>query len=129
MKVVHIIGILIFLLFIVGSASACSLSLEKSALTATYDSEGQTITYKYVVKNTGKENIKGPIKVTDNKIGTFTIRQSDLASGKSVTGTAIYKIKKADLEKGFVTNTAFATGTYKGKKVTSNQAKATVTAI
>ncbi|MFZ2497664.1 DUF7507 domain-containing protein [Methanosarcina sp.] len=104
-----------------------ALSLEKSASPATYDAAGQTITYKYVVTNTGNVAISGPIKVTDNKIGTFTISNGNLASGTSVEGTATYKILPADLTAGSVTNTAHATGTFSGKDITSEEVTATVT--
>jgi uncharacterized repeat protein (TIGR01451 family) len=109
------------------TVSKPALKLEKSASPATYDAVGQTITYKYAVTNTGNVAISGPIKITDNKIGTFTISDSNLASGTSVEGTATYKILPADLTAGSVTNTAHATGTFSGKDITSEEVTATVT--
>lgn len=108
------------------------MTIVKSASPTTYSALNQKITYTYVVKNTGNVNIKGSIKVTDNKIGAFTISQSDLAPGKSVTGKATYKISQANLNSGSVTNTAYATGKYKTCKngyqqIKSNVATATVT--
>ena len=64
-----------------------------------YSIVGQNITYTYYVINSGNVNITGPINVTDNKIGTFTISASGLTPGQTVTGTANYTITRADLER------------------------------
>jgi|ERR1035437_300679 uncharacterized repeat protein (TIGR01451 family) len=78
----------------------------------TYNAVGQTITYIYNVTNSGNEDILGPITITDNKIpgGPITISNVLLFPGDSVTGQATYTITKDDIEKGFVTNSATATG-------------------
>jgi uncharacterized secreted protein with C-terminal beta-propeller domain len=86
------------------------------------------ITYTYNVTNSGNVDITGPITVTDNKIGKVSIPSTTLAPGANVTGTATYTIKKTDLNTRSVTNTAYATGKAGSKTVTSNTAKATVTA-
>jgi len=105
----------------VGSASACnsgsykdrySLDLEKSANTSTYDHVGQVIEYTYTVKNTGDNEIKGTIYITDDKIPDLIIRIDDnLAKGAKVKKTASYVIKNTDLNNYKVTNTATASTT------------------
>ena len=105
-----------------------SLLINKSASPSTYDSVGDIITYTYNVTNTGNVNITGPITVTDNVTGTAQILVSTLEPGQNVTGTANYTITQADLDSGFVTNSAFATGTFNGNNVTSNPDTETVTA-
>lgn len=121
MKVLQIVGALIFLLFTLGSASACSdycyynnfkysLDLQKSASTSTYDHAGQVIEYTYTVKNTGSSTITGTIEIKDNKIPGMVIKiGDDLAKGASVTRTATYVITSNDLSTTSVLNTATAT--------------------
>lgn len=105
-----------------------SLSLEKSADPATYTAAGQKITYAYKVTNSGNVAISGPIKVVDDKLGTMFISHSSLSPGQNVTGTAIHTISQADLDAGYITNIAYATGTY-CKCIKSNTDIETVTLI
>ncbi len=122
MKIIRIIVVLVLLLFMVGSASACesgyygggykgaySISLDKSADSATYDHEGQVIKYTYTVKNTGRNTITENIQITDNKIPDIITITEDLAPQATVTRTANYIIKPRDMNAGYVTNTATAT--------------------
>ena len=53
---------------------------------------------------------------------------SVLEPGHNVTGTSSYTITQRDLDNGFVTNSAFANGTFNGNNVTSNTDEETVTA-
>jgi uncharacterized repeat protein (TIGR01451 family) len=103
-----------------------SLTLTKSAFPTTYSTVGQTITYTYVVTNSGNVDISGPITVTDNKIGTVTISSSSLAVGASGSGTATYTITQADLNNSSVTNTAYASGTFDSKTINSATDEETV---
>jgi len=105
-----------------------ALSLEKSADPATYTAAGQKITYAYKVTNSGNVAISGPIKVVDDKLGTVFISGSSLSPGQNVTGTATHTISQTDLDTGYITNTAYATGTY-CKCIKSNTDTETVTLI
>ena len=111
------------------TVTSASMNISKSADPKTYDDVGQTITYTYKVTNTGNVNILEPITVHDNKIlgGQITIGTSGnvLAVGQNVTGTATYTITQADLDAGFVTNSAFATN----KIINSNNTSITVLAV
>jgi uncharacterized repeat protein (TIGR01451 family) len=81
----------------------------------TYNAVGQTITYTYTVTNSGNVNITAPISVIDNKIATspITIQSNGtLSPGNCISGTATYTITQADLDAGYVTNQAFATGSF-----------------
>ncbi|AKB61300.1 DUF7507 domain-containing protein [Methanosarcina mazei] len=135
MKVLRIVGVLVFLLFIVGSASACSISLTKSASPSTYFYEGQIITYTYLVKNTGSEAIKY-LKITDNRT-TVTLEKTTLRGYETVKGTATYHISPEDLSAGYVTNSAQATGQYNAgtsrrpywRSIKSNEVKVTVNCV
>ena len=44
-----------------------ALSLVKSATPATYATVGQSISYSYLVTNTGNVRLAGPVTVTDDK--------------------------------------------------------------
>ena len=106
-----------------------ALLIIKTASPENYSTVGQNITYTYNVTNSGNVNITGPINVTDTIIGTITISNNGLAPGHSVTGTANYTITQADIDNGYVNNTAFATGRFRNDTVTSNPDNATVIAV
>ncbi len=104
-----------------------ALTITKSPNTSTYDHEGQVIEYTYIVKNIGKVGIS-TLNVYDNKTtAKIALNRSYLYPGKVAKGTFKYTIKPSDITNGFVTNKAYATGTYNGKTVNSNEATATVT--
>ncbi|MGB9930086.1 MAG: DUF7507 domain-containing protein, partial [Methanosarcina sp.] len=52
-----------------------------------------------------------------------------LEPGKNVTVTSNYTITQTDLDRGFVTNSAFANGTFNGNNITSNTDEETVTGV
>jgi hypothetical protein len=132
MKVLRIVGVLVFLLFIVGSASACSISLTKSASPTSYDQVGQVITYTYKVTCTAG-TVYGPIILKDNKTSPDPVPVYNyLYKDNSVVGTATYIITQADLDRGSVTNKANATAKsrkYGSYDVKSKNAFATVKAV
>jgi len=108
-------------------AAAPSLSLTKVASPLTYDTLSQTITYSYVITNTGNVTLMGPFSITDDKASVTCTQPADnaLSPLETMDCTASYSITQADLDNGSVTNKATATnGT-----VTSNEATATVTAV
>jgi hypothetical protein len=98
------------------------LKLVKSASPLSYVS-GTTITYTYMVTNTGNVSFPGPVTVSDDKT-TVTCPAGSLGVGQTTTCTASYTATQADVANGSITNTAqaHANGT------DSNQAQATVTA-
>ena len=73
--------------------------------------------------------LTGPIKVTDDHINggiPFNVTANGLGVLASVNGTVIYTIKQSDINAGFVTNNATATGIYNGYNINSNATTATV---
>lgn len=91
-----------------------ALTITKTANPTTYSQLGQTITYTYVVTNTGAATLgPAPFTVTDDRIpspincGTAT---QVLATNESVTCTAIYTISQADLSATQIVNSASASG-------------------
>ena len=109
-----------------------ALSLVKTASPSTYSTVGQSISYSYLVTNSGNVSLAGPVTVTDDKatvtcpaVNTVGNLNASLDPGESITCTASYSITQADLNSGSVTNvaTAHAGGT------NSNQDTETVTAV
>ena len=101
-----------------------ALSLVKTADPTIYNAKDQTITYGYVIKNTGNVTLSGPFAVTDDK-ATVTCTQpagATLSPNEEMTCTASYTITQTDLDTGSVTNKATASG----GGATSNEATATV---
>jgi uncharacterized repeat protein (TIGR01451 family) len=109
-----------------------ALSLAKTPSPVTYSAVGQTISYSYVVRNTGNVRLAGPVTVADDKatvtcpnVNTVGNNDGFLDPGEQISCTAAHVITQADLDARSVTNIARATvgGTQ------SNQATATVTAL
>lgn len=96
------------------SAQSLALTLTKTATPATYDHTGQAITYAYVITNNSAATL-GPAQftVSDGGFGTpyncggATI---SLAPNATVTCTATYTITQADMDAGFVSTNATASG-------------------
>jgi uncharacterized repeat protein (TIGR01451 family) len=101
-----------------------SIELTKSASKASAV-VGQSVTYQYVIKNTGKTTVQG-LTLSDDKLGAITITQDSLLPGESTTGTADYTLSQKDLP-GPLVNSARAIGTDdQGEQVETN-ASASVT--
>ena len=104
-----------------------ALTLVKSANPRDYSTEEQTITYTYTVTNSGNVDISAPITVTDDKFGTISIQGSGiLGPCSSAQNTYSYRITQADINNSYVTNSAFATGSFNSKPVISPSAIAIV---
>ncbi|MEZ2373312.1 hypothetical protein [Arthrobacter sp. RCC_34] len=94
---------------------------------------GETITYSFVVKNTGNVSLN-EVKVDEGsftgsgKLSAIACPQSSLAPGDSETCTATYQVTQADVDRGSVENSAKATGTPPNgaEPVTSDPSQATV---
>ena len=102
------------------------LTLSKTANPLTYNLVNQTITYSYVIENTGVDTLTDTFSVTDNKATVTCTQPTDgaLSPTETMTCTATYTITQADLDAGSLINLATASG----GGGTSNQASATVTA-
>ncbi|MFC2173624.1 hypothetical protein ACFLU6_13490, partial [Acidobacteriota bacterium] len=108
------------------------LTLDKTATPSEYDSVGDVITYGYQLLNEGNVTLYAPFAVDDDKSTdeACPATPTSLAPGESITCTATYTITQADLDAGFVTNTATATALDPNNQtVTSNQDIETVNAI
>ena len=104
-----------------------TLTLAKTASSQTYGAAGQSITYTYVITNTGTTPL-GPAQFTisDNKLGApFNCGPANttLAPNQSVNCSMPYTITAADMGVANIVNSATATGAGQ----TSAAATATVT--
>ncbi|MDR0944668.1 MAG: DUF11 domain-containing protein [Bifidobacteriaceae bacterium] len=119
---------------IVGTDSSSSLSLVKTVTPATASTfkQGETLTYRFAVLNTGNQTVKD-IQIDESafsgsgQLGAVTCDKTTLAPGETATCQATYQVTKADVKTGQVQNTATAKGTDPaGGDVTSKPASATV---
>ncbi|MGE3843953.1 MAG: ExeM/NucH family extracellular endonuclease, partial [Vicinamibacterales bacterium] len=88
------------------------MSLTKMSTTPTYSQVGDILSYSLVVKNTGNMPLTNVV-ITDPLLPTLSCLPSQpaaLAPNATLTCTGSYVITGADLTRGFVTNTATATG-------------------
>ncbi|WP_344918785.1 beta strand repeat-containing protein [Streptosporangium oxazolinicum] len=119
----------------VTAVSAPSLALLKTAVPATVTAAGQTVTYSYLVTNTGNATLTG-VSATDTAFSgsgappVVTCPVTTLAPQASTTCTGTYVTTQADVDAGSVVNTATASGTPPaGPAVTSAPSTATVTVV
>jgi large repetitive protein len=114
-----------------------ALSVAKTTTTTDFDAVGDTISYSYRVTNSGLVGFIDNVFIDDDKIGSFICRPSSLGIF-SVNATfdcaRTYTITQADVDRGFVTNTAsartvFAPGTGNAIPVQSPTDSVTVTAL
>jgi uncharacterized repeat protein (TIGR01451 family) len=88
------------------------ISVVKSASPSTFSRAGQTITYHFLVTNTGNDTLTGD-GVTDKDLpglSAILCPQSTLAAGASEVCTATYVTTQANVNSGKVTNAATAHG-------------------
>ena len=93
-----------------------ALSLVKSVTPTTVARAGDTVTYEFLVTNTGNVTLDDPIVNETAFSGTGTITvvcppDTSLAPTQSVTCEADYTVTQADIDAGTITNTATATAT------------------
>ncbi|MCC7119563.1 MAG: LysM peptidoglycan-binding domain-containing protein, partial [Anaerolineales bacterium] len=90
------------------------LTLTKTVNPAAYNSAGQTVTYTYVITNSGANSL-GPAQFTVSDTGIANpincgAADTTLASNATVTCSATYTISQADMNAASVATNATATG-------------------
>ncbi len=118
----------------VSAAPAPALTLVKSADQTTVTGAGQSVTYSFLVTNTGNVTVSG-LAVADTFTApagpplTVSCPTTTLAPAASTTCTAVYTTTQADVDHGTIKNTATVSGTSPaGVTVTSPPSTVTVTA-
>ena len=94
-----------------------ALTIAKASTTADFNAVGDTVDYGFTVTNSGGATFTRPITVTDDKIGlitcwTPTAGDPTFTPSETVNCAATYTIGQADLDRGFVSNGAYASTTY-----------------
>jgi uncharacterized repeat protein (TIGR01451 family) len=95
--------------------AGAAITVQKSAAPPSVNAVGDTITYTFVVTNSGNVDLTGVV-VTETQFsgsGTppvATCAATALAPGASTTCTATYIVTQADLDSGSVANSAVASG-------------------
>uniref|UniRef100_UPI00370418F4 DUF7507 domain-containing protein n=1 Tax=Vibrio cidicii TaxID=1763883 RepID=UPI00370418F4 len=101
----------------------------------TVTAAGQTVTYSFVITNTGNVTLRTP-QVVEARFSGYAVLDpvcpagvTSLAPGESVTCTADYVVTQADMDKGGVTNSAVATlETPGGATITAPPSQVDITA-
>ncbi|WP_233353696.1 DUF7507 domain-containing protein [Hellea balneolensis] len=96
----------------VGATQAPSISMTKTATPQSFDTVGDTVSYEYVITNTGNVTLTDALSVSDDRIAAVTcpaLPAGGLAPGASLTCTGTDTVTQADIDAGSITNTASAT--------------------
>jgi uncharacterized repeat protein (TIGR01451 family) len=100
---------------------APGITVVKTANPSTVTAAGQTVTYSFVVTNTGNVTLAVPDGAVQdtNFSGTGTLSpiscpETSLVAGQVETCTATYTVTQADVNVGTITNSAMVTGTPPG---------------
>ncbi|MDH5833569.1 DUF7507 domain-containing protein [Luteimonas kalidii] len=114
-------------------AAAGAITVAKSASPTTVSAVGATVTYSFLVTNTGNVTLDAVAIDETAFSGTGTVSaiscpQTTLAPGASTTCSGTYAVTQPDLDAGQIDNTAVTTGTEPdGADVTSDPSSALVT--
>jgi uncharacterized repeat protein (TIGR01451 family) len=105
-----------------------AITLAKAASPSTVTAAGQTVTYSFVVTNTGNVTLTS-VSVSDPLPGLSAVScpAATLAPSASITCTATYTVNQADMNAGSIENTATVSGTPPAGPPVSDAASATVT--
>lgn len=115
--------------------AGAGLSLEKSTTQTSFSSAGSTVTYDYLLTNTGDVPLYAPFTVSDDHLGTplntpFNCgAAAQINTGETVSCSAVYTVQAADVAARVITNTARAhamDAAVGGNTVDSNQDSVTL---
>lgn len=93
-----------------GPAIAPALTLGKSSDVSSYSATGQTITYSYLLTNSGNTTLYAPYSISDDQISvTCPATPAALAPNGTVTCSQTYDTVQADIDARSIVNIASAT--------------------
>lgn len=94
-------------------ADCARLTVTKTANPREFTRVGEVIHYSYTVKNDSPADgfTLNNIRVSDNKVSGITCSPTTLGVGEEATCHGTYRITQADMDRGYVLNTATAHGT------------------
>jgi hypothetical protein len=101
---------------IIGNNPAVKLTVQTQNGATTFSQAGESITYNYVITNTGATPLAGPVLVVDGSklvtcpgVNTVGNKDNYLDTNETITCAAPYTISQADITTRSVTNVATAT--------------------
>jgi len=101
---------------IIGNNPVVKLTVQTQNGATTFSQAGESITYNYVITNTGATPLAGPVLVVDGSklvtcpaVNTVGNKDNYLDTNETITCAAPYTISQADVTTGSVTNVATAT--------------------
>lgn len=104
----------------VAATQSPALKLAKSAAPTTVSNVGDSVTYSFLVTNSGNVTVNG-VQIKEDSfsgdpaaLSAITCPATTLAPGAETTCTATYAVNQADADAGTVSNTAHATATGAG---------------
>ncbi|MEV7124114.1 DUF7507 domain-containing protein, partial [Kitasatospora griseola] len=89
------------------TSGASSLSITKQADVSGSAQVGDTVTYSYMVTNTGT-TVLTDVMVRDDRVASVSCEATTLEPGASTTCHGVYVVTEEDAKAGHVTNTATA---------------------
>ncbi|MHA7131971.1 DUF7507 domain-containing protein [Algoriphagus namhaensis] len=104
-----------------------AIALDKISTTASYDQVGDQIAYTLTVTNIGNVTLTD-VEVVD-PLTRFDQNIATLAPGESQSFTTTYQVNQADLDRGFVENTAETSGRTPANRIVQDQDAEEVPAI
>ena len=107
---------------VITGTQAPALTIEKSTEAASISLAGETVTYNYLVTNSGNVTFTSAIAVVDDKIAEVICPATPaegLVPGAALTCSADYTVLQADLDAGEVTNIASASAELNGEVTSS----------
>ncbi|MGJ8609527.1 MAG: beta strand repeat-containing protein, partial [Octadecabacter sp.] len=111
-----------------GPAANPTFTITKTPTPTTYAADGETISYSFLITNTGNVTWPAPPTLVDALTGDEACPAGTVAPNGTVTCTATYDITLDDMDAGSVPNTVDASITVGGVNQTG-QATAEVTAV
>ena len=85
-----------------------AIEMRKSSLDTSFSTVGQVLTYAFEIENTGNVTLTNTVEIVDNKIGRFACFTGNFVPGQIETCTETYTVTQEDIDRGEVTNDAYA---------------------
>ena len=94
---------------VVNVVSKPYIDLKKTVKETHYTKAGDVITYQFLISNLGNTTLTN-IMLVDAKLGTMTLPKTTLIPGESMSYEKAYVVTSLDVDAGYISNTAIATG-------------------
>ncbi len=110
----------------VAAVQAPSLTISKTSSTASFASVGQSVLFSFLVTNTGNVTVTS-VAVADPQTSGITCSSTTLSVAGTTNCSGTHLVTQADLDAGYVINTASVTGRDPGNALLGPEVSNTVT--